>query len=54
MGRPGRPEEIATVASFLLSAEAAFITGETLTVDGGAANVINLSLAGDFVKTLTK
>ena len=34
-GRYGDPEEIAAAISFLLSAEASFITGHTLAVDGG-------------------
>lgn len=37
MGRFGRPEELAAAISFLLSDEAAFITGQTLFVDGGAS-----------------
>ncbi len=36
MGRPGKPEEVANAALFLLSDEASFITGAHLTVDGGA------------------
>ena len=36
MGRPGKPEEIANAALFLLSEEASFITGVALPVDGGA------------------
>lgn len=36
MNRPGRPEEIANAALFLLSDEASFITGAALPVDGGA------------------
>jgi NAD(P)-dependent dehydrogenase (short-subunit alcohol dehydrogenase family) len=35
MGRPGKPEEIANAALFLLSDEASFITGAALPVDGG-------------------
>ncbi len=33
--RTGKPEEIASVIGFLASDEAGFITGQTLTVDGG-------------------
>jgi NAD(P)-dependent dehydrogenase (short-subunit alcohol dehydrogenase family) len=36
MGRPGRPEEVANAALFLLSDEASFVTGAALAVDGGA------------------
>ncbi len=35
VGRPGRPEEIASAIRYLLSDEADFITGEILTVAGG-------------------
>ena len=35
MGRPGRPEEMANAALFLLSDEASFVTGAALPVDGG-------------------
>ncbi len=43
MGRLGRPEEIAGVVAFLLSDDAAYMTGSTLLVDGGIASayVIN-------------
>jgi meso-butanediol dehydrogenase/(S,S)-butanediol dehydrogenase/diacetyl reductase len=33
--RAGKPEEIAGVVSFLCSADAEYITGQTLNVDGG-------------------
>ena len=35
MGRAGLPEEVAAVFAFLASNEAAYITGQTLYVDGG-------------------
>jgi 3-oxoacyl-[acyl-carrier protein] reductase len=34
-GRLGRPEEVASVAVFLVSGAAAWVTGQTLIVDGG-------------------
>jgi len=36
LGRWGHPSEVADAVAFLVSDHAAFITGETLTVDGGA------------------
>ncbi len=35
MGRFGEPEDIAAAVTFLASADAKFVTGQTLTVDGG-------------------
>jgi 3-oxoacyl-[acyl-carrier protein] reductase len=35
LGRLGRPQDIANAALFLASDDAAFITGQTLSVDGG-------------------
>ena len=35
LGRFGEPEDIAAAVAFLASADAKFITGQTLTVDGG-------------------
>jgi 3-oxoacyl-[acyl-carrier protein] reductase len=35
LGKTGTPEDIANVATFLASAEAAYITGQVLCVDGG-------------------
>ncbi|WP_243385386.1 2,4-dienoyl-CoA reductase [Bacillus kexueae] len=35
LGRLGTPEEIASLAAFLLSDEAAYINGECITMDGG-------------------
>lgn len=42
MGRAGTSEEMAAAAAFLASDEAAYITGQTLFIDGG------LTLYGDF------
>jgi 3-oxoacyl-[acyl-carrier protein] reductase len=35
LGRPGEPEDIANVITFLASEEAGFVTGQFLAVDGG-------------------
>lgn len=37
LGRLGQPEEVASVVSFLASADAAFITAETIQIGGGQA-----------------
>lgn len=39
MGRLGRPEEIAALAVYLASDEAAFVTGQAISIDGGWTNV---------------
>jgi len=36
LGRWAKPDEIADAVAFLISPQAGFITGETLTIDGGA------------------
>jgi glucose 1-dehydrogenase len=35
LGRLGRPEDVAAVAAFLASDDAAYVTGSTYFVDGG-------------------
>jgi NAD(P)-dependent dehydrogenase (short-subunit alcohol dehydrogenase family) len=37
LGRVGRPEEIAALVLFLLGDEAGWITGDTVSIDGGRA-----------------
>lgn len=35
LGRPGQPSEIASIAAFLASDEASYVTGQTIYADGG-------------------
>ncbi len=37
LGRAGRPEEVASLVSYLVSEEASYITGEVIKIDGGMA-----------------
>jgi NAD(P)-dependent dehydrogenase (short-subunit alcohol dehydrogenase family) len=46
IGRVGRPEDIAEAAVFLASDSSSFITGVTLSVDGGATAVTQSGFAG--------
>lgn len=39
-GRVGKPEDIAEMVKFLYSEEAAFITGENITIDGGMSKLM--------------
>jgi 3-oxoacyl-[acyl-carrier protein] reductase len=39
LGRIGKPEEIASVISWLLSEEASWVTGQVIGIDGGLASV---------------
>ena len=39
LGRWGKPEEVAAVATFLLSDDASYVTGAEYAVDGGMAQV---------------
>lgn len=35
LGRPGTPDEVATVVAFLASSDSSFLTGETIEINGG-------------------
>ena len=40
VGRIGQPEDIANAVAFLAQKESGFVTGQTLTVDGGRTDFI--------------
>jgi NAD(P)-dependent dehydrogenase (short-subunit alcohol dehydrogenase family) len=40
LGRLGRPEDVADVVLFLLSARSGYVTGQEFVVDGGLTNVV--------------
>jgi len=42
VGRTGTPEEVAALITFLASDDAAFITGQVYTVDGGRMAKLSL------------
>ena len=42
VGRTGKPEEVASLVTWLASDEAAFVTGQTYTVDGGRTAQLSL------------
>ena len=39
VGRTGQPEDVAACVAFLASSEAAYVTGQTLHVNGGMAMI---------------
>jgi citronellol/citronellal dehydrogenase len=45
MGRLGRPEEVADLIAYLASDRGAYITGQTIVIDGGMENTLGVSVA---------
>jgi NAD(P)-dependent dehydrogenase (short-subunit alcohol dehydrogenase family) len=54
LGRVGKPEEIAEAVAFLLSDQAAFITGVALPVDGGLSAVVTAGARNRVSETIAK
>jgi 2-keto-3-deoxy-L-fuconate dehydrogenase len=51
LGRMGTPAEVAALALYLCSDEAAFVTGSTYTMDGGATSLIGVTQAAQSAGT---
>ena len=46
LGRPGKPEEVASLVSWLCSDEAAYVTGASYIIDGGMVQQVVKMPAG--------
>jgi NAD(P)-dependent dehydrogenase (short-subunit alcohol dehydrogenase family) len=43
LGRIGKPQEVASIAAFLLSDESGFITAQNISIDGGLAHIKSIT-----------
>lgn len=50
LGRPGETQDVAPMAVFLCSEQAAYITGQVIALDGGAENMLNTAFAKGHVR----